>query len=87
MFIFVVDKSKRNMKKMYVTYHWLEMHGNRSNTKAIECASNEQLREVASDVVSLHGIRNVRINYCGRIPKHADVISYKQYKSGEYYNM
>lgn len=75
------------MKKMYVTYHWAEMFGNRSNIKAVECANKEQVHEVASDVVSLHGIRNVRINYCGRIPKHADVISYEQYKSGEYYNM
>jgi hypothetical protein len=74
------------MKKMYVTYHWLEMYGNRSNTKAIECANNEQLCEVASDVVSLHGIRNVRINFCGKLPKGTDIINYEQYKSGEYYN-
>ena len=72
---------------MYVTYHWLEQYGNRSNLKAIECESKEQIKEVASDIVSLHGIRNVRINYCGKLPKGTDIIGYEQYESGEYYNM
>lgn len=73
---------------MYVTYHWLEQHGNRSNLKAIECADKKEVHEVASDIVSLHGIRNVRINFSGRLTsKNVTIISQEQYKSGEYYNM
>ena len=73
--------------KMYITYHWLEMHGNRSNLKAIECANEKELKKVYLDIISLHGIRNVRPNYCGRLPKSATIISQKDYRNGNYYNM
>lgn len=66
--------------KMYVTYHWLEMYGNRSELRAVECATKEQIHEVAADICSLHGIRNVRINYCGRLPKGTTIINYEDYK-------
>lgn len=72
---------------MYVTYHWAKIHGNRSNIKAIECANEDEVRDVYLDIISLQGIRNVRANFCGRIPKWADVISQKDYRSGKYYNM
>ena len=74
-------------KYIYATYCWREIHGNRSNTKAIRCENEEQLRDCVMDICSLHGLMNLRINRCGRIPKHADVISYEEYKSGKYYNM
>ena len=73
-------------KKLYVTYHWAEMHG-RSNIKAIECKDENEARDVYTDIISLHGILNVRINRCGRIPKWADVISQENYRNGKYYNM
>lgn len=66
--------------KMYVTYHWLLMFGDRSELRAVECSSKEQIHEVASDLCSLHGIRNVRINYCGRLPKDTTIITYEDYK-------
>lgn len=74
-------------KKMYITYHWLEMHGNRSNIKAIECADEKELQDVYFDIISLHGIRNVRVNRSGKLPKRADVISQEDYRNGKYYNM
>lgn len=74
-------------KKMYVTYHWLEMHGNRSKMKAIECNNETELGDVYYDIISLHGIRNVRVNRSGRISKYADVISQEDYRNGNYYNM
>ena len=74
-------------KKMYVTYHWLEMHGNRSNIKAIECADEYELMLVYYDIISLSRIRNVRVNRSGKISKRADVISQEDYRNGKYYNM
>ena len=76
------------MKKMYVTYHWLEPHGNRSNLKAIECKNKCECHEVASDIISLHGIRNVRINFSGRLTsKNPTIISQEDYRNGKYYNL
>ena len=72
---------------MYVTYHWLEMHGSRSNLKAIECANEKELKDVYFDIISLHGIRNVRPNFSGRLRKGATIISQEDYRNGKYYNM
>ena len=78
----------KDMKKMYVTYHWLEMHGNRSNLKAIECKNKWECIEVYQDIISLHGIRNVRMNFSGRLTsKNPTIISHEDYLSGKYYNM
>lgn len=67
------------MKKYFVTYYWLLIHGNHSNRKAIECSDKKQLSEVAYDVCSYHGIRDVRLNICGRLSKGTTVISYDDY--------
>ncbi len=72
---------------MYVTYHWARLGGNRSNLKAIECMNKWECHEVASDIISICGIRNVRMNFCGRLQKGATIISHEDYKSGKYYNM
>lgn len=74
-------------KKLYVTYHWRELHGNRSETKAIECNNLEEARECACDIISLCGIRNVRLNRCGKLPKKCLVIPHEDYKSYKFIDM
>ena len=74
------------MKKSiyYATYCWREMHGNHSNTKAIRCEGEEQLRDCVMDICSLHGLMNLRINRCGKLPKNATIISFQDYKNGKF---
>jgi len=72
------------MKKFYVTYYWLEMFGGRSETKAIECPTKQHMIDCAHDIVSVNGIRNVRLNLCGRPPKKSLIIPYEDYLSGHY---
>lgn len=72
-------------RPLYVTYHWLQIYGpgtglNRPGLRAVECQTREQLLETASDLCSYHGIRNVRINLCGRLPKGTKIIKYEDYK-------
>lgn len=71
---------------MYVTYHWILMHGNRSNLKAIECDTIEKVRKCTADICSLHGIRNVRLNLSGRLRNkyRVTVITREEYKNNKY---
>ena len=52
-----------------------------------EAYDEKELKDVYFDIISLHGIRNVRVNRSGKLPKRADVISQEDYRNGKYYNM
>lgn len=71
-------------KIYYATYRWREMFGNYSNTKAIRCNGEEQLRNCVMDICSINGLMNLRINRCGKLPKNATVISYEDYENGKF---
>ena len=65
---------------MYVTFKWVLLGDIHSNTKAIECPTEEDMRECVADICSLAGIANIRINKCGRLPKYTKIIPWKVYK-------
>ena len=65
---------------MYVTFKWNELGGVHSKAKAIECPTEEDMRECVADICSLAGIVNIRINKCGRLPKYTKIIPWKVYK-------
>lgn len=67
--------------KIYVTYRWRLMNGNKSELKAVECSTKEQAQETALDLCSIVGIMNVRINYCGRLRKGTTIVKFENYKS------
>lgn len=69
--------------EIYVTYRWRLMNGNKSELKAVECSTKEQAQEVALDLCSIVGIKNVRINHCGRLPKGTTVIKFENYKDNK----
>lgn len=61
-------------KYIYVTFRYPQMWGNtyKENQKqAVRCTSEEQATDVALEVCSWASAKNVRINRCGRIDKHA----------------
>ncbi len=66
--------------KIYVTYRWRLMNGNQSELKAVECSTKEQAQETALDLCSIVGIKNVRINYCGRLRKGTTIVKFENYK-------
>ena len=74
-------------KPVYVTYRWALLGGNLSGRKAISCPSKEYAMQCAYDIRSIVGIRNVRINACGRLRKDTRVIPYESYVTGQFHKM
>ena len=74
------------MRKKYVTYHRIGLDFKRTNLKAIECCDLNECRDTAMDIASVSGIRNVRINRSGRLPKGTTVITQEEYRNGSYIN-
>lgn len=66
---------------MYVTFKWIELGGIHSRTRAIECPTEEDMRECVADICSIVGIINIRLNKCGRLPKDTKIIPWKVYKN------
>lgn len=69
----------------YITYSITGLHNNNTPI-AVDCSSlkNDKAYEVYSDAHSLHGIKNVRANYSGKIQKHFIVITPKQHYEYEW---
>ena len=65
---------------MYATFKWIDIGGYHTNTKAIQCPTEEDLRDCIMDVCSLVGLINLRINRCGRLPKGTTIITWEEYK-------
>lgn len=65
---------------MYATFKWLDLGGYHTNTKAIACPTEENLRDCVMDICSLNGLINLRINRCGRLPKGTTIIPWEVYK-------
>ena len=74
--------------KVYVTYQvrpseYLRLVlGHETKKYAIECESESQAIEVASDVNSLDGVSYIYINRCGKLPKGCKIL---KVKNGEYF--
>ena len=73
----------------YITYSIAGLHNNNTPI-AVDCSkleSNEKAYEVYSDAHSLHGIKNVRANYSGKIKKHFIVITPERHKQYDWDNL
>lgn len=76
-------------KKFYVTYKivptiFAMAVGIQTEYHAVECESESEAYEVASDVNSLDGISYLRVNKCGRINKQSKVITADEYWKKHY---
>ena len=72
------------MEKFYVTYQFkYDNHpyigGTTIEKWAVECNTMEEAQEVAAERNSLVGIKYLRINKCGRLPKGTKIMYYDVY--------
>lgn len=66
------------MKPIFVTFNDDDLYTMRR--VAVKCETEEQAREVALDLNSMEGIKNIRLNRCGKIRKY-----YKRFDYADYY--
>ena len=74
----------KKAKKVYVSFHKMNIDGSRTGTFAIGCPNEETALACASEIASIVGFRYVRINYTGRFPQGASYIPYDEYLDGSY---
>lgn len=66
-------------KFVYVTYQFEYVNPCEVEKFAVKCNDMETAREVASERYSLEGIKYLRINKCGKLPKGTKIIDYQTY--------
>lgn len=66
------------MSNLYVTFFVYDTITN-GRKLSVECKDMNQAREVASDVYSFDGVKNVRLRRCGKPRNDRKVLSYNQY--------
>ena len=69
--------------KIYVTFYmWYSLTEKRKF--AVECLTDMQAKDAASDIYSFDGVGNIRFRKCGK-PKDRIIIEYKDYYHYEWY--
>ena len=67
----------KNREMIYVTFNDDTIYDKRR--VAVECETEEQAHEVALDLNSMEGVKNIRLNRCGKLRKHFVIFDYQDY--------